>query len=389
MTTTVSEEAVLTKPIPAFYCCYLLRSAKRPSALYIGSTPDPARRLEQHNGFAKGGAKRTERNTLRPWEMVAIVEGFPSRTGALQFEWSWQHVHTTRHIGAVETDQLNRKRKNPPTDKGSGIWTSTPKVLGNLHQLLRSTYFGTWPLTVRFLSSEAHNHWQRWIERADGLLPDTIRVKLDFRAEGASVLDSNLPANDMTHIDATYGGIQEHLAKSTSLLGDNTNSLSCEVCQQQLSTQTEIIVVCSHRRCHAVFHVNCISQLFLEDEGSSGLVPILGECPACRQEVTWVELMKELSMRLHGGKNATKLLKGERKDKANTQGTKSSKGGKKPAKTGDYTLDGDYEDLDEDWMNAVNVEPSSEDGDRNAANVKGSTGRVEIVIDDSEEDGFD
>ena len=83
-----------------FYGVYILQSEPSPRAFYIGSTPDPMRRLRQHNGDLKLGAFRTRRSSRRPWKMIAITHNFPSRVAALQFEHALQHPKTSRHMAS-------------------------------------------------------------------------------------------------------------------------------------------------------------------------------------------------------------------------------------------------------------------------------------------------
>ncbi|KAF9273931.1 Slx4p interacting protein [Mortierella alpina] len=54
-------------PLIPFYCCYLLAStvARYKTHAYVGSTPDPVKRLRQHNGDLTQGAKKTSKK--RPW----------------------------------------------------------------------------------------------------------------------------------------------------------------------------------------------------------------------------------------------------------------------------------------------------------------------------------
>lgn len=63
--------------------CYLLFS-ENTQRTYVGATIDIHRRLRQHNGELKGGAKRTLSG--RPWKVVALVS-VGEKIPALKLEW--------------------------------------------------------------------------------------------------------------------------------------------------------------------------------------------------------------------------------------------------------------------------------------------------------------
>ena len=59
---------------------------------YAGVSPDPKRRLRQHNGEIKGGARATTMKVKQgeTWRRACYVEGFPTWSEALKFEWAWK-----------------------------------------------------------------------------------------------------------------------------------------------------------------------------------------------------------------------------------------------------------------------------------------------------------
>lgn len=65
--------------------CYILQSENK---TYAGSTNNLKRRIKQHNGILKGGAKATRGKT---WTFYVILTGFKTHQNALQCEWKIKH----------------------------------------------------------------------------------------------------------------------------------------------------------------------------------------------------------------------------------------------------------------------------------------------------------
>ena len=90
------------------YVYVLINAAK--TKTYVGYTVNPARRLRQHNGEIKGGARRTRGDS---WEFAMIIDcpQFDKHT-ALSFEW---HMKDHRWV--------KRKRLRDPLENCQALFT--------------------------------------------------------------------------------------------------------------------------------------------------------------------------------------------------------------------------------------------------------------------------
>lgn len=300
----------MNKPIPAFYACYLLRSTVRHASLYVGSTPNPVRRLRQHNGDTKGGAAKTSRDSLRPWEMTCLVTGFPSKIAALQFEWAWQNGHLTRHLSPNSrlTQPKMTVRFSPKTGRARKR-AARPRLsltdrLANLHLLLRASSFERWPLKVTFYAEDVYRVWQKWTTQESATLRRDIDVVMDVACR-TSDEDGKARSTGIQAIDVGYGALQPHLEKTQTLLA---TSPDCKICHTPLPSGGEMTLVCPTTGCETSYHLECLASTFLK-HGIDDLIPTTGSCLGCGSQLQWVDLVKELSLRMRGADEIKKIFK--------------------------------------------------------------------------------
>lgn len=316
------------RPVPAFYCCYLLRSTIRHSSLYIGSTPHPARRTAQHNGKAKGGAVRTSKASLRPWQMVCIVAGFPSNIAALQFEWAWHNAHLTKHIAPEErtsqptvrtktNTKTGKKRKRPGRPRKSLF-----DHLSNLHLLLKAPYFAHMPLHLRFFNEAVHASWLAWMARVGEPLDPAFQVLLDLPQADGEVLSTQVSTRTkkadligkggIDGIDPTYARLQAAVLTLKNEIDGKL--LKCYICKKAIRPALDLFNICLGQNCTCISHIACLSAHFTKE--TNLIVPKDGRCPKCSSNQDWSDLMKVLSLRMRGEKELNKLLKKRRKGAA-------------------------------------------------------------------------
>lgn len=225
-----------------------------------------------------------------------------------------QHESST----SKQKSKTNKRPRRPQITLDRG--------LTNLHVLLRVPSFSRWPLAVRFFSSDVHVAWEKIRKKTGGELRDGLRVSLDQRKVAPSMAVDGTFVDPQTGrkrkhtpsgvggiegLDVSYSSLQMHVRKSVRLLAEPVTK-RCSVCANDLETASSMVVACPADECSAMFHMACITQ----QRSADSILPVSISCPHCRSEHMWVDLVKELSIRVRAGKDLVQLTRVPRKPNA-------------------------------------------------------------------------
>ncbi|KAG5359784.1 Structure-specific endonuclease subunit SLX1 [Yarrowia sp. C11] len=274
----------MTHKYPPFYGVYLLQSTKKPLSCYVGSTPNPFRRIRQHNGDLKaGGAWRTKKAQLRPWNMLLIVNGFPSKIAALKFEHALQHPNMTRLISTKDI-----KRKVPQKARAIGTHLAFVRLL------VRCSYFRRMHLKITFFRSHAHQAWEK-NEYDIGSLPPQFQVETDYPSDEAEAPPSTVGSGEL---DINNKSIEEYLQKCRDAASGG-KPLTCYLTEETLDVSKGNVALC--HKCDGAFDVAELAERFLDEEipdevpfttPSRHVIPIGGYCPSCSTPMEWSKVIK-------------------------------------------------------------------------------------------------
>lgn len=291
--------------------------------------------------------------------------------------------------------------------------------LSNLHLLLQVPSFSRWPLQVRFFCEDVYRTWQGWSERVDGSIRNGIKVLLDLKqpekitddgethmspqAKGKRKRDA-LGRGGIEGLDVGYSELKKHVEKSSFLIAEN-EALKCAICTKTLGPQTAMALVCPQEHCRTVSHMTCLATKFIEDEAAAAAItPISGRCPGCKEELQWIDLMKELTLRARGDKAVTQMMKESKERKIKMPKLKNAAASQTEAHTvaeeeadicalgaSDESLPDDwhYQDDDvDDMMSVMSGHSALSDGVEATNPTKGSSAapKLPAVIEDSDWD---
>ncbi|KAI6834310.1 hypothetical protein KC340_g12932 [Hortaea werneckii] len=116
-------------------------------------------------------------------------------------------------------------------------------------------------------------------------------------------------------LDVSYATVKGHLEKSRQAIED-AEWLHCNICHQGLPSNGAMTLVCPSEGCSALSHIDCLSKHFLDTSNDrDAMLPTSGNCPECGNKLQWIDLVKELSLRMRGEKEIKAIFKKRRRTK--------------------------------------------------------------------------
>lgn len=255
--------------IPSFYGVYILQSQPKPKCFYVGSTPDPNRRLNQHNGTNVGGAYQTKRSGFRPWKMAVLVHGFPLKISALQFEHALQHPDRTRHI----SEKLSKS-------------TSIHVKLANIRLLLQCKLFELMDLQITIFNQEIYDIW----------LKNRYKIDIDNSFDLCEYdqfikqLDSTNDDFEKLKHDALFNKFNCSNCQTSIDYMIDLDPINTKLDLQKVCAQLPLVTTCC--KCNKAYHLTCLAR-------TGDFIPKLIHCE-CGIELNWKRLVaKSLKLRYY------------------------------------------------------------------------------------------
>lgn len=313
--------------IQLHYCYFLLSEAKK-KASYIGYSVNPCRRLRQHNGEIKKGAKKTKSGV--PWNLGICVGGFPDRVAALRFEWAWQHPN----ICKVTRDNIESWKivKTKKTSENKRILNKRQwSIQQRVSILLCMTTLEPWKnmnLTVFVFKDELENTIKEVIEGIK-----KIKISPNFTSPNILNKDyllmflyfgeDSFYEKGIKFLRCDYETFKEFQkpsfdCDSDSNIEDNSNvfnpeeiishedsfSIKCFLCQKDIGigrnylefpccTEIKVHLSCIQLWGESNNHLETvIDELFPLKEFVAPLIPLNISCPCCFKDFEWEEAKK-------------------------------------------------------------------------------------------------
>ena len=319
-----SSISTTTSTAAKYFMCYLLRSlnVKHPKSTYIGFTVHPKRRIRQHNGIISGGAFRTRKK--RPWDMATVVEGFPNKVSALQFEYAWTNPNRSRllkgYVGKTKKYGFNNKMEllaillsiEPFKNYGLSIHCQHQDVV-NLWDDIVNNNTGTRRRRKKQRKGDGGGGGKKLSSRSNTIVNeitdftplkhsvkvsigslDHLKVYQDDEEDGSTLETHRIPSITQEQVPSLSlrrcTAIQNEESNATMMDWPNNLNVNidhCVFCDDVLDSINGY-ARCPH--CHVKGHLICMSEKILENDPLS-LLPKNGKCIFCESPVKWSNMI--------------------------------------------------------------------------------------------------